>query len=85
MQCSRKIKYNLVLSVFFLLLLIVGVGSYFSPVTFSNFQVIENVWSGEIATSFDGGNGTKENPYLISTGEELAYFKQVIESDNSYL
>ena len=30
------------------------------------------VWSGEIASKFAGGNGTKLSPYLIATGEQLA-------------
>ncbi len=29
-------------------------------------------WSGEIAISFAGGNGSEESPYLIATGEQLA-------------
>ena len=43
---------------------------------------IEGVWDGvEIATSFSGGNGTKENPYQISKGSELAYLKQIVEQN----
>lgn len=30
------------------------------------------IWTGEIATEFEGGDGTAENPYLIATGEQLA-------------
>ena len=30
------------------------------------------VWSGEIANKFAGGNGTKLSPYLIATAEQLA-------------
>ena len=44
---------------------------------------IEQVWDGvEVATSFSGGNGTKDNPYQIATGSELAYFKKVIEEQS---
>lgn len=43
---------------------------------------IESAWDGvEIATSFSGGNGTKDNPYQISNGSELAYLKQVVENN----
>ena len=49
--------------------------------TFSN---IEEAWDGvEIATSFSGGNGTKDNPYQITKGSELAYLKQVVEENNT--
>ena len=30
------------------------------------------VWTGKVATNFAGGTGTKDDPYLISTGEQLA-------------
>lgn len=30
------------------------------------------VWSGATATGFAGGNGTKDSPYRIATGEQLA-------------
>lgn len=30
------------------------------------------VWNGTVAESFAGGDGTKENPYLISNGSQLA-------------
>ena len=44
----------------------------------------QNAWDGTtIAMSFAGGNGSKENPYLISNGEELVYFKTVLEQDNT--
>jgi len=31
------------------------------------------VWDGSIASSFAGGTGTEEDPFLISNGSELAY------------
>ena len=45
-----------------------------------------DVWDGTIATGFRGGSGTKEDPYLIATGAELAYLAQVINTDaeNTY-
>lgn len=35
---------------------------------------VGEVWSGQVASSFAGGSGTKNDPYLISTGEQLAKF-----------
>ena len=46
-----------------------------------------NVWSGQVASNYRSGNGTRENPYVISTGEELAYFSLQLENNdysNSY-
>ena len=37
------------------------------------------IWDGTtIATGFNGGNGTEDNPYLISNGNELAYLQKVM-------
>ena len=37
------------------------------------------IWDGTtIATGFGGGNGTQDNPYLISNGNELAYLQKVM-------
>lgn len=41
-----------------------------------------NVWSGEVATSYKSGNGNQDNPYIISNGEELAYFSSMLENNN---
>ena len=34
------------------------------------------VWNGTTATKFDGGSGTQNDPYLIATPEQFAYFAQ---------
>ena len=41
-----------------------------------------NVWSGEVATKYKSGDGTTDNPYIISNGEELAYFSSMLENNN---
>ena len=39
-----------------------------------------DAWDGEsVATAFTSGNGTKENPYVISSPEEFILFKNSIE------
>lgn len=41
-------------------------------------------WDGvSVASSFSHGNGSEENPYVISSGEEFVYFKSLIEGANS--
>ncbi len=43
------------------------------------------VWSGRLATSFAGGSGTEKDPYLISTGEQLAYLlSNILDSKGNY-
>ena len=41
-------------------------------------------WDGSVATSFAGGSGTEEDPYLISSGAELAYLAEIINDIKSY-
>ncbi len=42
------------------------------------------LWNGAAASSFDGGNGSKEDPFRIATGGQLAYLANLINDGNSY-
>ena len=43
------------------------------------------VWDGTIATAFAGGTGTKDDPYQISNGAQLAYmFNSVITTGSTF-
>lgn len=42
------------------------------------------VWDGSIAESFDSGSGTKDDPYIIKTAEELAYLSQQVSYYNDF-
>ena len=37
-----------------------------------------DIWTGCLASKFNGGDGSESNPYQIATGEQLAYFVQII-------
>ena len=43
-----------------------------------------NVWGGFVAGSFAGGEGTEENPYLISNGGEFARALSIAGGDTEY-
>ena len=52
---------------------------------FAKAQVVRSVessdapvWDGSVASSFAGGSGAENDPYLISNGAELAYFAHII-------
>ena len=54
----------------------------------SSFGLDDGAWDGEsVASSFAGGNGSEENPYLMMTPDEFIYFKTLIEGEHrsSYL
>lgn len=42
------------------------------------------VWNGAAAATFDSGNGTKEEPYIITSGGQLAYLANLVNGGNSY-
>ena len=41
-------------------------------------------WDGSIATAFEGGNGTADDPYQIATGAELAYLANNVNAGENY-
>lgn len=44
------------------------------------YAVWGQIWNGTVAESFAGGNGTKTNPYRISTAEQLAFLAQRVNA-----
>lgn len=76
---NKRIIY-LILGMIFVLLLT------FNLPTFARFKnrttSYSNVWSGMVATHYKSGNGTVDNPYIISNCEELAYFSSQLENNN---
>ena len=78
---NRKQAFILFTVFFFVLTVIFSFFLLTGRITFGS---LEDGWDGEtIAQSFSGGNGSEENPYIISTPEEFLYFKFVIEGDES--
>lgn len=41
-------------------------------------------WSGTVASAFDSGAGTQDDPYIIKTGEQLAYLAQQVNAGTNY-
>lgn len=46
---------------------------------------VSPAWTGTVATGFNSGSGTQDDPYIIMTGEQLAYLaQQVNEGTTTY-
>ena len=77
-----RVKFIIVLVV---LLLAVSI-SFPTLARYKNRIDIEHVlttlgaWDGTVATSYKKGDGTKDNPYLISTANEFAFFLKELEN-----
>lgn len=55
----------------------------FALVPFSVFAESE-VWDGSVAEGFASGSGTEEEPYVIMTASELAYFAKTVNDGETY-
>ena len=47
-------------------------------------QLNGNSWDGTIATGFEGGDGSSNDPYIIATASQLAYLAQQVNGGESY-
>lgn len=43
-----------------------------------------DVWDGSVAKQFAGGDGSKDSPYQISNGAELAYLAKLVNDGNDF-
>lgn len=57
----------------------VGIDEYTYTAKFKS----SNTWDGKVGDGFAGGSGTKDDPYLISNGWELAYLAYQINYGNA--
>ena len=64
-----------------ILSLLVTMGLAASLVPVSVFADGTEVWGGSVAESFAGGKGTKDDPYQIATGSQLAYFAERVNAE----
>ena len=77
---KKKLIFSIVFSTVFILIMVFSV---ILP-TFSRFQngIDDLEWDGIVASSFKSGNGTKEDPYIISNPNELAYLALSMENES---
>jgi len=69
MKNSFKISHKIIAVICSVVILL----SAISSIAFNIFALSDaDVWDGTIATEYAGGSGTAEDPYLISTPEQLA-------------
>lgn len=47
-------------------------------------EVTDTVWDGNAANSFEEGSGTANDPFVIATPSQLAYFRDTVNSGNNY-
>lgn len=84
---KKKLKENkiLVLSMIFSVLLLATVAiPTLSEYKISTPTYTINAWDGTTATSYKNGDGSKENPYVISNGSELSFFASQLAIQNTY-
>ena len=73
-------KIYLFILILLSILMIVGIPSL---ARFINRNIDNSsVWNGDVASSYQKGNGTESNPYVIANGEELAYFSSMLQTED---
>lgn len=81
-KLSKSKKIILLVSLIVTILMV----SFYLPTLarFKNRVKVEELilWDGSVATSYHSGNGTKNNPYIIMNGSELAYFASQLETND---
>lgn len=82
MNLSKKSKL-IIIFVFMFLAIFVSVGLP-TIARIRNRVTLADVipWDGEIATSYNSGVGTKSDPYIITNGNELAYFSEQLKTED---
>ena len=55
-----------------------------APVAMNVSKKSVEKWDGTVGTKYVYGDGSKEKPYLISNGKELAYLREQVNNGNSY-
>lgn len=77
---NKKLQY-LIIMVVIVLIASIAIPSLarYKNRTFNDSIV---VWDGSIATSYRKGSGNIDDPYIISNGSELAYFKEQLKTTN---
>ena len=76
----NKIKNRRLLVVVLLLFFAVNLFTLYN--TFTE-KTTSSIWDGSIAKKFHSGTGSSNDPYVIYTGSELAYFFSVINGEYS--
>ncbi len=90
MKKNRKIVLSISSFILFLCALFLAY-KFLLPSSYSRITVGTPKWNGEIGYEFGGGNGTKENPYVISNGETFSFFLKALNdnpelySDKNYI
>ena len=67
----------------FLAMLVIGI-IVFSSTAISSYAKTSAVWNGEATWDFARGSGTKTDPFIIETAEQLAYFAQSVNDGYSF-
>lgn len=79
----RLTKTQIIIGLIIIIFIVLSITTFIpSLARIANRHTIVNTeaWDGRVATKFKGGDGTKESPFIISNGNELAYLEQTLET-----
>lgn len=80
----NKLSSNQKISIVFVVIALIIIVSIAVPslAKYKDRNILDmtSVWKGGIASSYRSGDGTKDNPYIISNGDELAYLSSMLKN-----
>lgn len=79
---DKKIKTVIIL-IILLIFVTIGIPSFCKLLMESDITTTI-YWDGTVALSYDGGNGEENNPYIISTPQQLALLAKEVNEGNNY-
>ena len=77
---SKEHKIVILGIIFFILLTVFVAIPTLSSYKNRNLSQSVNVWDGTVAETYRSGDGSKDNPYVIANGGELAYFASQLQT-----
>ena len=77
--CGNDSAATRVRNILMLLIMLCGINSA------AWADVTKSIWDGTVAADFASGKGTKEEPYVISTAQQFAYFAQNMHGKTYYV
>lgn len=82
MMKSNSLKNKKMIFILLIVSVFLAITSVVFPslANFNNKNALEvpSVWGGDVSVGYREGDGSKENPYLISNGADLAYFQKML-------
>ena len=67
-----------------LLVLVMVLGSTIMAFAAEGDTTPSDAWKGEVATAFESGTGSANDPFIIKNGAQLAYMRDLVNAGKAF-